>query len=208
MHHPSSTGASTSTCCPIPRQRAAASRTLPLLGCARADPPGLRAATQNSLCWSSNVQGCPGAHAEGTVPTRRPRVGSSCLCRERCKPSGVGKGRIPAWIIPPQHSQASPGCQTPPWSPWRCVGRGCSVPAEPRVSAAALVSWSRQDSSWGPAKTNPFVPVRISDWALQHPQSRGGGEDAQTRRSCPSLPVSLRSCGVRAPVGEHRVGRH
>lgn len=109
------------------------------------------------------------------------------------------EGKIPAGIIPPQHGRASPCCQTPLWYPWGCVGRGRSVPepAEPRVSAAALVSWSRRDSSWGPAKTNPFVPVRISDWALQHPQSRGGGEDAQTHSSAlPCLCPSRTSSGA------------
>lgn len=93
MHHPSSTGASTSTCRPIPLCRHKGRLLLhpPLLGCARADPPGLDAATPNWLCWGSKVQGCPGAHAEGTVPTRHPRVGSSCLCREHHKPSGGGE---------------------------------------------------------------------------------------------------------------------
>lgn len=59
-------------------------------------------------------------------------------------------------------------------------------PAEPRVSTAGLVSWSRQDSSWGPAKTNPFVTVRSQTGLYS---TRGpGAEGKLPKPTAPALP--------------------
>lgn len=175
------------------------SRTLPVPGCARADPRSLRAAAQS---WGSNVRGCPGAHREGTVTL----VGSS---GSTANPPGLGK-KDPSRENPrhpsPQHGQVSPSWQSPPRCPCRAVGRGCRRSLR-RLSLAAF----RAGEIPAGARPKPTHSLQ-SGFRLSFPTPavRGGGEGAQTHGSCPPQPGSLRNQlrdrGVRARLGEQRVG--
>lgn len=89
---------------------------------------------------------------------------------------------------------ASPACPNQPVQPPEVRGQGVvwsrrsPSQTDHHISADSLVSRCGQVSSWELAKTNPFVTVRISDWALQQLRSQGRGRDAQiqsTRSSCP-----------------------
>lgn len=175
-----------------------------LRGCARAYSPSLKCsypklARLEFECAEMSPGTWRGDHAAcaDTLPTRGVlvplRSTRNPLELERKGPSWANPSQPPAWPglpIPPK-----PPCAAPRGAWAGVVGCRRSLSrADHCVSADRLVSRRGQVSSWGPAKTNPFVTVRISDWALQQPQSRRG-----ERCPSPANPWLLPSPATRHP---------
>lgn len=204
--------------------------SIPLRGCAWAYSPSLKCSHPKlALLEFECAEMSPGtwrgdrAACADTLPTRGVLVP---LGSTRNPLELERKG--PSWANPSQ-PPAQPGLPIPPKPPPRAAPRGAWAGvvgcrrslsrADHCVSADRLVSRHGQVSSWGPAKTNPFVTVRISDWALQQPQSHRGERcpsladpwllpSPATRHPCPSSAGQLRSHGtelwLREPSGHGR----
>lgn len=107
----------------------------------------------------------------------------------------------PSWDNPshpsPQHGQP-PHPAEPPCAALGVRGQGVFGARGPQAGRAlrfhSRAGFMEQAGfQLGPSQNQPIRYSPISDWALQHPRSRGGGEVAQTHSSCPPQPVSLRN---------------
>lgn len=201
MQHSSSTGAPTSTCCPIPGSRDKG-RLLPA-PCHCWDVPGQipLASMQPPKTRSAGVQRCRdvlGHTHRGLCPHVGPRasLGSST------NPLELGR-KDPSWDNPTLTRPGLPMVPNPPEVPVE-VGRGCRVSSQP--SPAGFME--QAGLQLGPSQNQP---IRSSpDLRLGFTAPAAWRGDAQTHGSCPPQPVSLqsqlRSGGVTALVAEQRVG--
>lgn len=220
MSRPSSTGASTSTCRPIPRCRhkGGCFPHPPAAGMCPGKSPSPRCCHPKLALLEFKCAGMSWGARRGDRADTSPARGVLVPPSGALQTLWSWEGRIPAGIIPatPHPSMARPPHPAePPCAALGVRGQGVFGAGGPRAGRAlrfhSRAGFMEQAGfQLGPSQNQPIRYSPISDWALQHPQSRGGGEVAQTHSSCPPQPVSLRNQlwarGVRALVGEQRVG--
>lgn len=146
---------------------------------------------EGSFCCAPCIaRMCP-----GTIPCSHPKL-MEFKSAEMPRAHAEGTGEMPPAPRCHPHVGSSHRAQ----EHWKPSHAGRTGPK----GQARVASGGRKVSSWGPARTNPFIILRISGWAVRRPRSQGRemSEPSQpqllpspaTPCPCPCGASRLRSC--------------